>query len=642
MFIFNLVENLLNIQLVSKKIIILLIDINICIISFFLAIYLRIGFFEEPNLTHFIAIAVSVMIMALTFLKLNMYSIVFRFYDYSALKLTIRAVFIYSIIYFMTTLFLIELELLKGVPRTVGIIQPLVLLVLIYISRSSLSLIVGYLKVTRKNNYQFKNVIIYGAGEVGQRLANSFYINPKFNILYFFDDDINKQNRIVSGIKILKKTHFEKMLVEKKISEIWLAISNITEQEKIKIVNYIENFNIVLKILPDINDIKKESISIKNLRSLNISEILGRLEHKEINKINIDIEDKSVLIVGAGGTIGSKLCFKILEFDPKIIILLERTEFTLYKTNQELNEKIVHKSNCKTRIIPILGSINNKLLIRNIFSRWKCDLVYHAAAYKHVPIVELNVLEGLRNNIFGTLNLIDCIKEFKVKDCVLISTDKAVRPTNIMGVSKRISELILLANSEKSVDTKFSIVRFGNVIGSSGSVIPKFIDQINNLGPITLTHKKVTRFFMSVDEAVELVIQASQLAKGGETFMLDMGKPVKLYDLILKIIKLNGMKVKNKQNPNGDIEIKIIGLRPGEKLYEELLISNKMFPTEHPKINKGIEPFIEASLLYSYLDRLNTAIQNKNIIGTLSLLKEMVPEYKQPKKQHDLFLTSSR
>ena len=630
MFILNLTKKILILPLFYKKVIVLFSDIFICIIAFFISIYLRTGSLQEFDNNYFIANLISIFLMIVIFYKLNMYSIIFRFYDHRALLLTIKSVSIYLILY-CTILFYLGLN---NVPRTIGVIQPLVFLVLLYISRSSLSQTISFFMATKKRNFNFKNIIIYGAGGGGQRLANNFYINPLFKIIYFYDDDESKQSRFVAGLKVLDKSKFKNLVKKKLVDEIWLAIPSLDPMDKLNIVNDIQGMNVKLRVLPDISNIKEEYNNIKDLRPLNINELLGRIEHK--SNENFNLKNKTVVVVGAGGTIGSNLCLKIIKSNLANLILIETSEFALYNIHSELEQIISKDNKLRTKIIPILGSINDKTLLKEVFSKWLCNIVFHAAAYKHVPLVELNIVSSLRNNIFGTLNLIEVSKQFNVEKFILISTDKAVKPTNVMGVSKRIAELIAHAHSLTPGKTIFTTVRFGNVIGSSGSVIPKFIKQIRDGGPITLTHRNVTRFFMSVEEATDLVIQAGDIAKGGEIFLLDMGEPVNLYDLILRIVKLEGRRVRNSKNLKEDIEIKIIGLRPGEKLYEELLITNRKESTKHPKIYKGYEPFFEIEDLYRLLDKLNEAIQTEDINLILSVLKELVPEYQMPKKHSNL------
>ena len=625
------IKKLLNINLLYKKVIVASSDIIICFLAFFISVYMRIGKLDQFHSNYFIVSFVSMVIMFYVFYKFKMYDVIFRHYDHRALKLTIKAVFIYAIIYCFT-LFYFNIE---NVPRTIGVIQPLVLLVLIHISRSTLSIIVNFILVGNRKEFKFKNIIIYGSGKAGQGLANNFYVDPLIRIVGFFDDNKVKQGRYISGYKIINKTQLEKLIEDKKIDEVWLAVPSMSSSRKIEVLKYLEKINVTIKTLPNIEKIKAGKASIKDLRSLNLNELLGRVEHKKNIKFNF--KNQIIFIFGAGGTIGTNLCKKIIKSNPKKILLFDKNEFNLYSIHSELEFVISNDKTIKTQIIPILGSISDKILLNKIFSKWKCDVLYNAAAYKHVPLVESNVVVGLNNNVFGTLNLIEVAEKYSVKKFILISTDKAVNPTNIMGVSKRISELILSAQALKSQNTIYATVRFGNVLGSSGSVIPKFKKQIDNGGPITLTHKEITRFFMSLEEATDLVIEAGNIAKGGETFLLDMGKPVKIYDLILKILKIEALTLKDDRNLKGDIEVKITGLRPGEKLFEELLISNKKNITQNPKIFKGFEPIIKKEDLMPILKKLKLSMDQNDDEMIVLYLKKLVPEYNNIKKYPNIF-----
>ena len=336
------------------------------------------------------------------------------------------------------------------------------------------------------------------------------------------------------------------------------------------------------------------------------------------------IKDKVIFISGAGGSIGKELTRQIIQLDPKLIILFDSSEPSIYKLTLEIND--LNKN--KIPIVNVLGNACDEKLVDNIFKKYTIDIVFHAAAYKHVPIVESNSIEGMHNNIVSTNVLTRASKKFKISKFILISSDKAVRPTNIMGLSKRISELIVQNHNYKSKKTCFSMVRFGNVLGSSGSVVPLFKKQISNGGPITLTHPKVIRYFMSISEASQLVIQAAQLAKGGEVFLLDMGDPVFIKDLAYQMVRLSGLTVKDKKNPEGDIEIKTIGLRPGEKLFEELLIDSHSINTSHPLIYKALEKRVNSELLENTIDQMMISLKNKDLLKSLQLAKKIVPEWK--------------
>ncbi len=445
-------------------------------------------------------------------------------------------------------------------------------------------------------NYKKIRVVIYGAGESAAQLAASLRLNNNYKVLFFIDDRDEMKDRNIYGIPIKKSSILKDF--RGTIDEIFLAKSNLKKYEKKRIVLDAQDFDIKIKEIPSIDEISFEKVNFKNLRKINIEDILGRdINLKESELIDSKSKFKNILITGAGGSIGSELSKQLINLNPKKIILFDVSEASLYTIHQE----ILSLKNISVEVVPILGNATNRMTIENIIRIHEVDLILHAAAYKHVPLVEVNPLEGIFNNVFSTKIICEASIKFNVSQMMLISSDKAVRPTNIMGASKRLAELIVQAyadkfsNSEKkssSKTTKFSIVRFGNVLGSSGSVVPLFEKQIRDGGPITLTDERVIRFFMTISEAVQLVIQAVFITKSGEIFLLDMGEPIKIKDLAKQMIKLSGLTIKDLNNPQGDIEIKCTGLRDGEKLYEELLIDNESIKTQNKYIFKAIEKFI--------------------------------------------------
>jgi FlaA1/EpsC-like NDP-sugar epimerase len=377
--------------------------------------------------------------------------------------------------------------------------------------------------------------------------------------------------------------------------------------------------------LPSVTDLAQGKVTISDLRELDIDDLLGR-EPVMPNHILLamNVQSKIVMITGAGGSIGSELCRQILAVGPSKLLLIEQSEFALYAIHQELEEKLAERL---IELVPLMASVQDEERMREIMSTWRPDTVYHAAAYKHVPLVEHNPAEGIKNNVFGTLCAAQAAADSGVSDFVLISTDKAVRPTNIMGASKRLAELVLQALAATNPGTKFSMVRFGNVLGSSGSVVPKFRQQIRDGGPITLTHPEITRYFMTIPEAAQLVIQAGAMAKGGDVFVLDMGQPVKILDLAIRMVELSGLTIKDAQNSEGDIEIEITGLRPGEKLYEELLIGENPHRTTHPRIMKAQEEFIPWKVLEDKLNALHLLLNSNDVSLIRSTLKDILPGY---------------
>ena len=474
-----------------------------------------------------------------------------------------------------------------------------------------------------------ENVVIYGAGTSGARIASSLRAEDSANIIYFIDDSPFLIGRTLDGIPI--KPPNELFKTKTKINKILLAIPSISSTKKNQIKNNLKELKIPIFTIPSIIDLVSKKITIKSNKTLFIEDLLGR-EKVLPDQILLSegIKDESILITGAGGSIGSELCKQIARLNPSKIILLELSEIALYKIEKELNS-INHSS---TVIKGYLGNACDKNLLRTIFKEDSINIIFHAAAYKHVPIVEMNPLVGIKNNVFSTEAICKVSKELKISKVILISTDKAVRPTNIMGASKRIAELIVQVcaeeengNFENKSKTKFSMVRFGNVLNSSGSVVPIFNEQISNGGPITITHPDIIRYFMTIEEAAQLVIQSAKLARGGDLFVLDMGNPVKITELAEQMIILNGLKLKNNSNPEGDIDIVFTGLRPGEKLYEELLIDAECLKTSHPLIFRALEKSIDPVRLWEKLEKLKIAINKYDHDSSIKILSDLVPDW---------------
>ena len=479
-------------------------------------------------------------------------------------------------------------------------------------------------------NKVIENLIIYGAGTAGARIASSLQNEDSTNILFFVDDSPFLNGRTLDGIKI--KSPNEILKNKNKIDKILIAISSISSVKRNQIKNKLEYLNIPIFTIPSIEDVVSKKFTIKTNNNLYAEELLGREKvSPDPYLLSEGIKNENILITGAGGSIGSELCKQILNLNPQRIILLELSEIALYQIEKDLKSVI-----CNSTIIKAyLGNACDKKLLKNIIRKDKVDIIFHAAAYKHVPIVEMNPLIGIKNNVFSTKAICEVSKELRVSKVILISTDKAVRPTNIMGASKRLAELIVQVyakdNKKNKVNklskTKFSMVRFGNVLNSSGSVVPIFREQIANGGPITITHPDIIRYFMTIEEAAQLVIQAARLALGGDLFVLDMGKPVKITELAEQMITLSGLKLKNKSNSEGDIEIVFTGLRPGEKLYEELLIDAECLKTSHPLIFRALEKSIDPEILWKKLDKLEIEIENHNYEKSIKILSELIPDW---------------
>ena len=490
--------------------------------------------------------------------------------------------------------------------------------------------IILYLKNYKTNT---KSIAIYGAGVAGSELAASLRHDRGIKINYFFDDDKRLWGRTIQGAKIISFDEIKNKSSE--IDQVLLAMPRVKKEARKIIINRLESLDISVLQIPSLEDIFSGKAKIDDLRQIKVEDLLSREKINANKKLISDcIMGKSICVTGAGGSIGSEILKQILKFNPSKIILIERNEPSLYNISEDV-KKLIKK---ETKLISFLGCAQNKLFIKQIFKNNSIDSVFHCAAYKHVPIVEANPIEGIKNNIISTKNLCEASEEFGIGKFILISSDKAVRPTNIMGASKRVCELITFRFAEiqkrkkNNLSTKFSIVRFGNVLESSGSVVPLFRKQIENGGPITLTHKKVMRYFMTITEAAQLVIQAASLSNGGELFLLDMGDPVNIFDLAKRMIKLSGKTVKSEDNKNGDIEIITTGLRPGEKLYEELLINPEATPTKNPLIFQGKNEIDSIENFDDYLNILEDSLhinEKKSIMNTLSTL---VPSWEKSNK----------
>ena len=493
-------------------------------------------------------------------------------------------------------------------------------------------ILIDFILNIQKKKSKLERVAIYGAGEAGALLSSSLNFLGGYSIIAFLDDNPDLWGRNINGIKIYPPQIIEKLSGD--IDQILLAIPSLTFSKKKNILNSLSNYPFKVLQIPSIKDITSGKASIETLKSITLQDILSRGEEFKFNAAdNKYFLDKIILVTGAGGSIGSEISRQLIDLNPQKIILLERNEPSLYYINSELENRGLHKID----LIPILGDAKDENFINKLFSTYNIDFVFHAAAYKHVPMVESNPLQGLENNTLSTKIICQACLNNNVKKVTLISSDKAVRPSNVMGASKRLSEIIFQSFSEKynvtnpeNKNTIFSIVRFGNVLGSSGSAIPLFMKQIADGGPLTITHPKMTRYFMSIEEASKLVIESTSFAKGGEIFLLDMGEPKLIIDIAHKLIKLSGLTLKNEKNPDGDIEIKIIGLRPGEKLFEELLIDGNSSETINPLIFKANENSIEFIDLWNKISALEIALSNQDKKKTFKVLKELVPEWKNP------------
>lgn len=619
-FISNFLSNILSLHRYSKRIIAITIDLVLCIISTWLAYALRLEEFILLKDLNLFSILISLILALPIFWWFGLYRTIFRYTSLSIFFTILAATSFYGLIYF----FVIGIYSIQEVPRSIGVLQPMILFFGIIISRIGFKFLL--ITSTFLNNSSIKkNILIYGAGESGRQLAIALENSLEFKVVGFVDDDKDLHRQVLLGKIIYSPKNIKKIIKSKNISLVFLALSIVSRNRRNQIIKHLNKFKLIVKTLPSISEIVDGKITLSDIRDFNVEDLLNREEIKpNIELLHKNISSKIVLVTGAGGSIGSELSKQISRLKPKKLLLLELNEFALYKISEDL--KNINK---ELKIIPLLANVQNSTSLDRIFKTFKIDTIYHAAAYKHVPLVEENICEGVKNNVIGTYLIAQFAIKYEASNFVLISSDKAVRATNIMGASKRLSEICVqsLYDANKDKITKFSIVRFGNVLQSSGSVIPKFTQQIKQGGPVTLTHINVTRYFMTMTEASQLVIQAGAMSEGCEVFVLDMGKSIKIKDLVENMIKLSGLTIKNDQNIDGDIEIKIIGLRPGEKLYEELLLGDNPKKTNHKKIKKAQDPFLPLETLKINLDKLIILLDENKADEVKNYLKKLVQSY---------------
>jgi FlaA1/EpsC-like NDP-sugar epimerase len=596
-------NKVLNSNRKTKRVITLTIDSLFVGISFWASIVIsRDNLSGFANFNYWLVLLVLLPISIVIFIKLGLYRAVLRYMSSQAVWAIVAGTMLST-----TALILIAFFSSTSVPRT----MPLIYCGLILLSVGGSRLLIRALVAQFTKSHKLP-VIIYGAGASGRQLATGIATGLEFYVTAFIDDDATKYGSIIQGVPVVSLIELKPLIEAGKASKVLLALPSASRSERNRIINSLAKYQVQVQTIPGIKDFIEGNSNPSEIIDVEIEDLLGREPVTPLPQLmSLNITGKNVMVTGAGGSIGSELCRQIIKFKPVKLVLFELSEFALYELEKELSEYIT-KNGLKIELYPLMGSVQRMNRVENVMKAFSINTIYHAAAYKHVPLVELNVVEGIRNNVFGSYYAAKAAINAGVETFVLISTDKAVRPTSVMGASKRMAELVLQALSQASFNksTRFCMVRFGNVLGSSGSVLPLFRRQIKEGGPITLTHEDITRYFMTNPEAAQLVIQAGAMGKGGDVFVLDMGESVKIKDLAEKLVLLSGLEIKEESNPNGDIAIEYTGLRPGEKLFEELLIGDNVHDTFHERIMMANEAMLSWENLEPMLDHLDKMCEN--------------------------------
>lgn len=620
----RIINQVLSMPRASKQFIALFLDATLCVLCVHLAFFLRVNEWADPFGAMLIPSLVSIAFALPLFAAFGLYRAIIRYYGAGALLSIIKAIGWYGVIY--TAIY--SAFGFVGVPRTIGVLQPILLGLFVVGVRAVISSLLTTDETRDGSLRTIPKAVIYGAGASGRQLASALRVSGQVNVVAFLDDDPALSNATINGMRVWQPEKLDVLVDRYGISDVLLAINKTSRSQRNAIMQRLTASGLHIRTIPGVDQLARGLVSVDDLRDFEIEDLLRREPVPPVEDLlHADITGKSVLVTGAGGSIGSEICRQIARLEPTNLILIDANEFALYSIYEELkSEKASGKANFG-RIVPLLANVRDTIRIGEIFATFRPETVYHAAAYKHVPLVEHNIIEGVSNNVLGSLAVAQMAREYGVHKCVLISTDKAVRPTNVMGATKRLSELVFQALSEQPGGTVYSMVRFGNVLGSSGSVIPRFREQIAADGPVTVTHPDITRFFMTIPEAAQLVIQAGAMAQGGDVFVLDMGEPVKIVDLARAMIELSGKRVGTDTSKGEEIAIEFVGLRPGEKLYEELLIGDDTLESPHPRVFQAREPFWSWSELDPKIAELTQALDARDPKHVRSILKDLVVEF---------------
>ena len=614
-----MLDTIINLSRRNKKLVMLGVDSVLTVLVLLASFSIRLDYLFLPD-GDLIWVVLGAPIIAIpVFVRFGLYSSVIRYIGFKALWSVVQAASLYALLW-GTIGFMARVD---GIPRSVVLINWLLVIVVIGGSRMTARWLLSETG-TRQNTAGSTHVVIYGAGSAGRQLSIALTQSAEYKTAAFIDSDAALLGQSIHGIRVVPRDDLGQLIKTKNVTEVLLAIPSLSRAQRNEIIHFLEPYAVLVRSLPSVAELAQGKLRIADLRDVSIKDLLGR-DSVDVNSelLGLNITNKVVMVTGAGGSIGAELCRQILALKPQVLVLFDQSEFALYQIHKEL----VNVGMPNVEILPMLGSVTNRKRLSHILGRLGVNTIYHAAAYKHVPMVESNNAEGVSNNVFGTLTCAQAAIDHGVDTFVLVSTDKAVRPTNTMGATKRVAELVLQSWGEE-YNIVFSMVRFGNVLDSSGSVVPLFREQIKGGGPVTVTDPEILRYFMTIPEAVELVIQAGAMAKGGDVFVLDMGEPVRILDLAQKMIRLSGLRLKDKLNPNGDIEIKFTGLRPGEKLYEELLIGGNVSKTDNPMILRAEEEMLAWDDLKLILDELELAVDSGDQAKLRQLLIKAVPGFK--------------